>query len=94
VVAANSGFYKDLRALGFKTFHNVIDESFDEIEDNSQRLQMIAAEVQRLCASDLASFAEHTRETCIYNQQRFRELTATVKKQFPQQFQNYLSQFV
>ena len=93
VAAANVRFYRDLHDLGFLTFDNVIDESFDSVEDNQQRLQRIVATVQELCASDLAAFARDTRKRCIYNQQRFRELSVQVKAEFPYRLETYLKQF-
>lgn len=37
-----------LKETGFKTFSDVIDESYDEIKDDKQRLRAIIAEIERL----------------------------------------------
>lgn len=41
-------FLEDMRKLGYKTFSPYIDESYDTIEDNDQRMLAIANEVERL----------------------------------------------
>jgi hypothetical protein len=40
---------EELKKLGFKTFHPYIDESYDLEEDTATRMNMIAAEIKRLC---------------------------------------------
>ena len=47
-----ASFYKSLQALhdlGYKTFAPFIDESYDSEEDDNKRLDMVIAEVERLC---------------------------------------------
>lgn len=41
-------FLKDLKKLGYKTFHPYIDESYDEIKENMPRLRAIVAEINRI----------------------------------------------
>jgi hypothetical protein len=38
-----------LRQLGYKTFHGLIDESYDTVEDHQTRLDMIIEQIERLC---------------------------------------------
>lgn len=92
VVAANQGFYRDLRNLGFHTFNNLIDESFDLIEDNEQRLERIAQEVEWLCSQDLAKFSEEAYNVCKYNQQLLAELGPKIRTDFPEQFQQFINE--
>ena len=40
---------KKLKKMGYKTFDGIIDESYDDIEDNKKRLQALNDEVKRLC---------------------------------------------
>ena len=40
---------KFLRTLGFETFPEWFDESYDEIEDDDERMFAVCAEVERLC---------------------------------------------
>jgi hypothetical protein len=48
VVAANRGYLQDLQAAGFQTFHTLIDESYDNIQDPVSRMQAILSEMKRI----------------------------------------------
>lgn len=48
VLAGFAGSLKMLRKLGYKTFHPYIDESYDAIENDEERLEAIMDEVERL----------------------------------------------
>lgn len=50
IIAGFNNSLKTLQELGFKTFHPYIDESYDSIENDDQRLEAIVKEVERLCA--------------------------------------------
>lgn len=39
---------KQLRKLGFKTFGNIIDEGYDTIKDNTERMKAVMKEIKRL----------------------------------------------
>jgi hypothetical protein len=43
------GLLKYLRSTGYKTFHPYIDETYDTIDDDEIRYQMIVDEIKRLC---------------------------------------------
>lgn len=45
-------FLHNLRKLGFRTFGDVIDESYDDIKHNQQRLAAAFEQVKTLCAMD------------------------------------------
>lgn len=92
VAVANAGYYRDLRRLGFQTFAPLIDESFDQIEDNDQRLNRIAQVVRELCQQDLAKFAQECYTVCKYNQQRLAELRIQVREEFPARFQKFINE--
>ena len=49
-------FLKGLRQLGYKTFSPFIDESYDLIEDNTERLNAIVKEVNRICLLDQTKY--------------------------------------
>lgn len=49
IVLGRCGLLKYLKDLGFKTFDNFIDESYDEEEDDEKRFFMVMKEIQRLC---------------------------------------------
>jgi hypothetical protein len=92
IVVSNAGYYRDLHNLGFRTFGHVIDESFDNIENNQDRLSRIITVVRDLCCQDLSSFIVETQEVCKYNQQLLAELSPTVRNQFPQQFEQFINE--
>jgi len=92
VAVANYGYYQDLHALGFKTFGYIIDESFDLIQNNHDRLARITQLVKDLCQQDLASFLNECYNVCKYNQQHLAELRIKVRKEFPQQFSQYINE--
>jgi hypothetical protein len=93
IVAANTGFYRDLRNLGFQTFNNVIDESFDLLENHQDRMNRIYEIVKDLCQQDLQSFLEECYNICKYNQQHLIELVPRLQKQFPEKFFKTINQY-
>ncbi len=42
-------FLETLRSHGYKTFHPYIDETYDSVEDDSERMKLIFNEIKRLC---------------------------------------------
>jgi len=48
IVFSTPYFLEDLRSLGFETFSPYINESYDQITDNQERLNTIVAEIERL----------------------------------------------
>jgi hypothetical protein len=93
LVAANRGYYRDLRNLGFQTFGHAIDESFDLIDSPQDRINRIVAVVDDLCRQDLASFLDSCYNVCKYNQQHLRELREQIRKEFPDRFWQFLQQY-
>lgn len=49
LIVASEGHLAALRNLGYKTFHPYIDETYDTVESDYDRLEMIIEEVKRLC---------------------------------------------
>lgn len=58
---------RGLRELGFKTFGDIIDESYDEIEPATQRHQAALEQLQWLCRQDQASILARCRDTVDHN---------------------------
>lgn len=48
LIIGNANFLKYLRSLGYKTFHPLIDESYDNVLDHRQRFEMVIKEIKRL----------------------------------------------
>ena len=93
IAVANTGFYRDLHNLVFKTFGHVIDESFDLIENNQERIERITQIVEDLCQQDLASFLAECYNVCKYNQEHYAEYRHRVPREFPEQFQKFIEQY-
>jgi hypothetical protein len=92
IAVANRGFYRDLKQQGFHTYHDLIDESFDNIDNNQDRLDRIAQVVQDLCCQNLADFLVAAEATSKYNQQHMAELGPRIRREFPQQFLTFVQQ--
>ena len=91
IAVASQGYYRDMHNLGFKTFGNLIDESFDQIDSSQQRIERIAQVVEDLCTQDLAQFLASAEETCKYNQQHYAEMRIKVRKEFPTRFFHFIN---
>lgn len=92
IVASNRGFYQELRDLGFQTFSHVIDESFDTIDNNQDRIERITQVVKDLCSQDLASFLQECYNVCKYNQQHLLESRSRWRQEFPHRFQQFINE--
>ena len=92
IAVANQGFYRDMHNLGFQTFGHVIDESFDKIENNQERIERIADVVEDLCQQDLANLLKECYNVCKYNQQHLAEMRIKVRKEFPDRFFQFIEQ--
>jgi hypothetical protein len=92
IPVANKGFLRDIQALGFRTFGHLIDETFDLIDDNHQRLNRVAEIVEDLCDQDLVSFLDAAQETCKYNQQHYVQCRDSTRSEFPERFFQFLKQ--
>jgi len=92
IVASSPGYYQDLHNLGFRTFGNLIDESWDDIENHQERIERITATVEDLCRQDLASFLQAAQDTCKYNQLLLAEKRQQIRNNFPTQFLEYINE--
>ena len=90
VICANTGFYRDLHEIGFRTFGSLIDESFDSIIDGKERLDRLIQETVWLCDQDLDQFWRETRDICLYNQQHAQELHTNQQKTFTEKFRKFM----
>ena len=68
------GTYKSLeffRSFGFKTFPDLFNEKYDDIEDDRERLSFVMSEVERVCnlpETELHKKILGLRNTIEYNQ--------------------------
>jgi hypothetical protein len=93
ICAASPGFYRDIKALGFRSFDSVIDESFDQIDNAQDRMDRILAVVNDLCHSDLSHFLDQTKHICKYNQQRLIEYRNQIRTSLPQRLVEFVEQY-
>lgn len=93
VAVSNSGYYRDMHNLGFKTFGHLIDESFDTIENSQDRIERIEQVVEDLCRQDLVQFLTAAEEVCKYNQRHLIELRQQETQEFPQRLGQFLSKY-
>jgi hypothetical protein len=93
IAATNRGFYRDLHNLGFRTFGHVIDESFDQIDNDQSRMERIVQVTQDLCSSNLVEFLSACKDVCKYNQQHLREVVEKENNIFPQRFFQFVDHY-
>jgi hypothetical protein len=92
VVAANRGYLRDLKAAGFRTFHNLLDESYDQIDDPHYRIERVIDTVHDIGQQGAADFWQATRDICKYNQQHLVEYNREQRAQLPLQLEQYLNE--
>ena len=69
----------------------MLDESFDLVDNNQERMDRIVAIVKDLCSQDLAAFLKECYNTSMYNQQHHRELAVQTRTQFPDLFFQFIN---
>ena len=70
VMVSVPGFLAVLREQGYKTFSPYIDETYDTIADDSERMYAIVREIERLCdlpPEQLSEFLNAMKEICEHN---------------------------
>ena len=93
IAVSNQGYYRDLHALGFRSFGHLIDESFDQIDNHRDRIHRVAQVVEDLCQQNLPAFLAAAQETCKYNQQHLVEVSAKIKSEFPERFFQFINKY-
>jgi len=91
VVAANPGYYRDLRDAGFHTFSHLIDERFDLIDDPKSRADRMVDVVADICYNGAASFLEAAEDICKYNYQHLREHNRRERAELPERLTQYIN---
>jgi hypothetical protein len=89
MLAGPAGSLKYLRDYGFKTFHGLIDESYDDIVDPLKRIDAIIQEMQRISKlsndqknqlmQDIRPAVEHNQK--LFFSQQFHDSVVTEFKQ-------------
>ena len=92
VVAANCGYLRDLRNVGFQTFDSIIDEKYDQIDCPHARIKRIIETVRCLVKDGPDHFWEASRDICKYNQQHLVEYNQQQRALLPQQLEQFLNE--
>ena len=71
VIIGCPGSLATLRKLGYKTFDHAIDNSYDNIQDNTQRWIAVKETISKLKSQDLHAWFESCRSDVEHNQQLF-----------------------
>ncbi len=50
IVVSNTGYLKHLKSMGFKTFPEFFDESYDEIKNPWERMDVILTQIKEICS--------------------------------------------
>lgn len=87
IVFGPQGILGKLKALGFRTFGNVIDESYDTIESPDRRLSACLDAAADVLAGDPDTFRAATASACAHNQMRLRDgMARQMRVQFAEDF--------
>ena len=79
------GYLKYLRRLGFETFPEWFDESYDEIEDKDVRFRFIQKEITRLCNMSnehLSELYNSVEDKLIHNKNNFLDFDLIFERKF------------
>lgn len=84
IAFASQHYLRNLRNLGFQTFANAIDESYDSIEDVRQRMMAAWKQVEWLCTQDPKEVYAILDSVLKHNRQHFLQTNwqSAVKKYF------------
>jgi hypothetical protein len=71
VAFAGQHYLENLKTLGFRTFDSVIDENYDSIPDEQERINAAWHQVEWLCTQDPQQIYHELSETLVHNRQHF-----------------------
>ena len=71
VIIGCPGSLATLRKLGYRTFDHAIDNSYDDIQDNTQRWLAVKLAISKLKSQDLHTWFESCRSDIEHNQRLF-----------------------
>ena len=71
VIVSGAGFLRNLRSLGFKTFHEHFDESYDDCHNLNDRVQKIIGTLQQIKNMDVNKLYLDTKSIRQYNRELF-----------------------
>jgi hypothetical protein len=91
IIVGQKGLLKSLKKLGFKTFENIFDESYDNIENNEERfnkIKNIILDISKKSINELKEILISCEEIFIHNQKQilfleneyFKDISEIIKK--------------
>jgi len=81
IVISTPEFLKDFKQLGYKTFHPYINETYDTLENNSDRINAIVSEIERLSNLSKEEFSQVLKE-CKKITKHNEQVFASAQKNF------------
>jgi hypothetical protein len=92
IVVAGQGYLKNLRSFGFKTFSSVIDESYDNEENQETRFRMALEQFKYLIGTDpviienkIKDIVEHNQKLML-NHDWYNELSISLRNELEKDF--------
>jgi hypothetical protein len=67
IVISGQYYLKNLRSLGFRTFHGIIDESYDAEPDSEKRWSIALDQAVALCKRDQSEVLKAIAEVVLHN---------------------------
>lgn len=70
IILARPKFLETIKSLGYQTFHGIIDESYDNEENDATRMLMAVNEIEKLCKmplNELQDKMEQCKSICEHN---------------------------
>ena len=71
VIIGAAGSIQQLRNMGYRTFDHVIDHSYDQIENTTERWNRACLEVERLATTNLHQIYVQCKDDLLWNQKLF-----------------------
>ena len=74
ILSSAAGSLEVLKAMGYKTFAPIIDETYDTLENPSERMLAMLQEVKRIASmsnKEARALAEQTTDICLHNHKTF-----------------------
>jgi hypothetical protein len=77
---SSKDFLKNLRSIGFKTFHPIIDESYDGIGDLEERIKTAFSSFLELQKHDQKMVRLHLKDVLDHNERCMRDKSWLTKR--------------
>jgi len=79
LILSTKHFLKNLRAMGFKTFGDFTDESYDDCDKVEDRIEILSKNLEKLDMINSKKFYNGTKDICKFNQSHLMYLSGRYK---------------